>query len=236
MFPLRDSIPVRTVSFITWTIIALNCAVFLLELSLEPDMLDPFVKEFGFVPSQLSTHTARLGLLSVFSAMFMHGGWGHLLGNMWFLHIFGNNIEDRLGHMRYLFLYLVTGCGAAFLQFIIAPASPVPMIGASGAISGVLGAYLVFYPRSTVTTFIPLGLFSRIIEVPAAFYLGIWFLMQLLTGVSSLGGAEAQAGGVAFFAHVGGFVAGLLLCRLLDPGERNSPPRYHYSDYNDWTE
>jgi membrane associated rhomboid family serine protease len=226
MFPLRDSAPAKTFAFITWLIIAINCFVFFGELSMDQPHLERFAMVYGFVPANFSINHTIFGIESIFSSMFLHAGWGHLLGNMWFLHVFGNNVEDRLGHLRYLLLYLLSGIGAAFGQLIVDPSSHVPMIGASGAISGVLGSYLIFFPKSTVTTLIPYGFFSRIVEVPAIFYMGFWFLLQLVTGLFSLAGTPENSGGVAFFAHVGGFIAGLVLAKVL--GERNNDPSIYY--------
>jgi membrane associated rhomboid family serine protease len=146
--------------------------------------------------------------------MFLHGGWLHILGNMWFLHIFGDNIEDRLGHIKYLFFYLLSGIGAAFTQVALNPASGVPMVGASGAIAGVMGAYVFLYPRARIVTLIPIIVFLQVIELPAFVFLGLWFVLQIFSGLTSLG-IGADAGGVAWWAHIGGFAAGALLLVVL---------------------
>ena len=152
----------------------------------------------------------------MFTSMFLHAGWGHLFGNMWFLYIFGDNVEDRFGPFGYLFFYLFCGVCAAATQVLVNPNSTVAMIGASGAISGVLGYYFITYPQARVLTLVPLGAFSRVMEIPAIVFLGIWFAMQFFTGLSSLAVAPAQeAGGVAFWAHVGGFVAGIVLALIM---------------------
>jgi membrane associated rhomboid family serine protease len=155
--------------------------------------------------------------------MFLHGGWGHLLGNMLFLWIFGDNVEDRLGHVRYLAFYLLAGYAATLAHLWASPGSPVPAIGASGAISGVLGAYLFLHPKARIQTLIFFGFFARFIFVPAWVFLPIWFLIQFVSGVAGLRAADPQAGGVAFFAHIGGFVAGPVLLFLLGGGRRRSP-------------
>jgi membrane associated rhomboid family serine protease len=201
MIPLRDVIPSRTTPFVTIGIIGLNAAAFLFELSLPPDQLDLFLRAYGVVPAVLSWPT-------VLTSMFLHGGWLHILGNMLYLWIFGDNVEDRMGHARFVAFYLLCGTAAAFAQVLMRPASMIPTIGASGAIAGVMGAYMVLFPHSRVLTLIPLIIFWELIEVPAIFFLGIWFLMQIFNSVGSLGDT-ADTGGVAFWAHVAGFLAGL---------------------------
>jgi membrane associated rhomboid family serine protease len=214
MIPLRDVIPTRTWPVVTVGIITLNIVAFLYEQSLGPRALDLFVRAYGLVPIDFAW-------LNVVTSMFLHGGWGHIAGNMLYLWIFGDNVEDRLGHGRYLLFYLLCGTGAALAQSYIRPDSTVPMIGASGAISGVLGAYLVLFPHSRVLTLIPIIFFLQIVEVPAIVLLGLWFLMQLISGVGSLG-VRADVGGVAFWAHVAGFVVGLLLVNVLKQPERQT--------------
>ena len=203
MIPLRDIIPSRTTPYVTISLISLNVLVFLYELSLGR-AVDAFTLYFGLVPAAFSWVT-------VFTSMFLHGGLLHVAGNMLYLWIFGDNVEDRMGHGRFLVFYLLCGVAAALAQTITAPDSVVPMIGASGAIAGVMGAYFVLYPKSRIVTLIPLFFFFQVIEVPAILFLGIWFLMQFLSGVGSIvttaGGGPA--GGVAFWAHVAGFVAGI---------------------------
>ena len=210
MLPLRDDIPSATRPTVNYLLIAANVLAFLWELS-GADVL-----AWTLVPARLTVDPAG-NAVTVLTSMFLHGGWLHLLGNMLYLWIFGDNVEDRLGHGRYLLLYLAGGLAAAFAQVAISPDSRVPMLGASGAIAAVLGAYIVLYPRATVYTWI----FLFVVRIPAVVWLGLWFVMQLFSAVASLG-AE-QSGGVAFFAHTGGFVAGLLLVKLLDRGERWRP-------------
>ena len=214
MIPLRDVIPTRTWPVVTVGIICLNVVVFLHEQTLGPRALDLFVREYGLVPADFAWDR-------VVTSMFLHGGWAHIGGNMLYLWIFGDNIEDRLGHGRYLVFYLLCGACAALAQAYIHGSSSVPMIGASGAISGVLGAYLVLFPHSRVLTLIPIIFFLQIVEVPAIVLLGLWFLMQLLSGVGSLG-ARADVGGIAFWAHVAGFVAGLGAVHLFKKPERQT--------------
>jgi rhomboid family protein len=203
MIPLRDVIPSRTTPFITIGLISLNAVFFLFELSLPDGLLQPFLSSYGVVPALFSWPT-------VFTSMFLHGGWFHVLGNMLYLWIFGDNVEDRMGHGRFLVFYLVAGAIAALAQVFVNPGSLVPTIGASGAIAGVMGAYFVLFPHSRVLTLIPLFVFIEIIEIPAIYFLGIWFLMQLLSGVGSMASSSATSGGIAFWAHVAGFVAGFV--------------------------
>jgi membrane associated rhomboid family serine protease len=203
LIPLRDIIPSRTTPVVTISLIAVNILVFVYELSLGR-AVDAFTLYWGLVPAAFSWVT-------VFTSMFLHGGLLHVAGNMLYLWIFGDNVEDRMGHGRFLVFYLLCGVAAALAQTITAPDSVVPMVGASGAIAGVMGAYFVLYPKSRIVTLIPLFFFFQVIEVPAILFLGIWFLMQFVSGVGSIvttaGGGPA--GGVAFWAHVAGFVAGI---------------------------
>jgi membrane associated rhomboid family serine protease len=202
MFPVSDVIPSRTTPFVTIALITANAAAFVYEVRLG-DELEPFVRAFGFVP-------AVPAWPSLVTSMFLHQGWMHFLGNMLYLWIFGDNVEDRLGHARYLMFYLACGALAALGQMVAHPGSRLPMIGASGAIAGVMGAYFVFYPQSRVLTAVFLLFFLDLIEIPAIFFLGIWFVMQLFSGVGSLG-ADAADGGIAFWAHIAGFAAGALV-------------------------
>ena len=208
MIPLRDVIPSRTTPYITVTIIILNALAWFLELSLPREELAVFLQVYGVVP-------ARFQVLTLLTSMFLHGGWMHVIGNMWYLWIFGDNIEDDFGHGRFLIFYLLCGLTAAVGQIVMEPASLLPTIGASGAIAGVMGAYFVLYPESRILTAIFIVIFFDLVEIPAIFFLGIWFLMQLLSGVGSLGVNNAAAGGTAFFAHIGGFLTGLLIGALL---------------------
>ena len=213
MFPVSDVIPSRTVPFVTVSLIIVNLAVFVYQLLLPPPGLDLFIAHYAVVP-------AWFWLPSLVTSQFLHGGWLHVLGNMLYLWIFGDNVEDRLGHGRYLFFYLGAGAAAALLQIVFNPFSAVPMLGASGAIAGVMGAYFVLYPQSRVLAAVFILFYIDLIEIPAIFFLGIWFLMQLLSGVGSLGVSTAASGGTAFWAHVGGFLVGLATGLILRSRDR----------------
>lgn len=216
MIPFRDNIPSRTFPFVTLLLIGANVLVFLREGMLGHHLI-AFVQAYGLIPlrvveSIFSFDVAALpNLLTLFTAMFLHGGWLHLIGNMWYLWIFGDNIEDYLGHFTYLIFYLSCGLLGNLAQVIFNWTSAVPSIGASGAIAGVLGAYLLLYPGARVLTLIPLFILWPIIEIPALIVLGFWFLEQFFMGFSSLAAATPDAGGIAWFAHIGGFVSGMVL-------------------------
>ena len=213
MIPLRDVIPSRTTPGVTVSLIAVNVAVYLFQLMLTERGRDAFIVAFGLVPAYFS-------FVSVVTSMFVHGGLAHLAGNMLFLWIFGDNVEDRLGHGRFIIFYLLCGFVAAFAQTALNPDSLVPMVGASGAIAGVMGAYLVLYPRSRVLMLFPFPVF--LFELPAVVFLVMWFLVQFLNGINQLPVFEQNAisGGVAFWAHVMGFVAGLILVVFMKRPER----------------
>ena len=221
MIPLRDIIPSRTTPIVTISIITLNVLVFIYELSLGR-AVDAFTLYYGLVPAAFSW-------MNVFTSMFLHGSFMHVAGNMLYLWIFGDNVEDRMGHGRFLVFYLLCGIAAAVAQTITVPDSVVPMVGASGAIAGVMGAYFVLYPRSRIVTLIPLFFFFQVIEVPAILFLGVWFAMQFLSGVgsivSSIGGEPA--GGIAFWAHVAGFVAGITGVMVFRRPERQRVEWWH---------
>jgi len=208
MFPVSDVIPSRTVPFVTVSLIVINSVVFLYQWMLPQHALQVFMAHYALIPAYFS-------LSAVLTSMFLHGGWMHIIGNMLYLWIFGDNIEDQLGHAGFLVFYLAAGAVAAVGQVMINADSVVPMVGASGAIAGVMGAYFVLYPESRILTAIFIFFFFDLVEIPAIFFLGIWFLMQLLSGVGSLGVSNASAGGTAFFAHIGGFVTGLLVGAVL---------------------
>ena len=218
MIPLRDTNPSRTIPVVNYFLITTNVIVFLYEFSLSKEMTN-FVFNFGLIPfnftSDLQSYQVNPGtVLPLFTSMFLHGGWMHLIGNMLFLFIFGDNVEDRFGHFKYFFFYIVAGLAAAFTQIYMFPDSQIPMVGASGAISGVLGAYVFMYPTAKITTLIPIFFFFQIIELPAFLFLGIWFLLQIISGMFALG-IGADAGGVAWWAHIGGFAAGAVLFPFL---------------------
>jgi membrane associated rhomboid family serine protease len=203
MIPLRDVIPSRTTPYITVTIIVLNAIAWLFEIALPREIVPAFVQLYGVVPADFRPST-------LITSMFLHGSWSHVLGNMWYLWIFGDNVEDRLGHGRFIVFYLLCGIVAALGQVAADPSSWLPTIGASGAIAGIMGAYFVLYPRSRVLTLIPLIIFWDIIELPAILLLGFWFVMQLFSAGAIAATANAGRGGVAFAAHVAGFVVGML--------------------------
>ncbi len=216
MLPLSDHIPRRTVPVITMLIIIVNVIVFLWELQLGPD-LQQAIFQVAFIPARFWLPGSLFANLeTIFISMFLHGGFLHVGSNMLYLWIFGDNIEDRLGHVRYAVFYLLCGFIAALTHALANPSSTLPAIGASGAIAGVLGAYLILFPRARVTTLIPIFVFIMIRELPAVLLLGFWFVLQLFSGVGSLGVRDAQdMGGVAYFAHIGGFVAGMILIVLM---------------------
>ncbi len=206
MIPLKDNILAKSFCIFNISLILANIAVYLFMLSLSSKGYMAFIMEYGFIPSNIS-------LPNIFSAMFIHGGFMHLLGNMLFLWIFGDNVEDRLGHLNYIIMYLTAGVTATLLHAVLDLNSNLPLIGASGAISGVIGSYFVLYPRAKILTLVPLGLFITVVALPAYIYLGIWFIIQLIYGFSSLG--VVSEGGVAWWAHVGGFVVGYIWASLI---------------------
>jgi len=206
MFPIGDDDSARrTVPVVTYALIAINALVFLLELNNG----DAFIQQWAFVPARFSADAAG-NIATVFSAMFMHGSWLHLGGNMLYLWIFGDNVEDSFGHVKYLIFYLLAGIAATFAQYFAMPESNVPNVGASGAIAGVLGAYILMFPKSRVNVL--LG--RSVVAMPAIVVLGFWIVLQLVSGVGTIAYTNADAGGVAYMAHVGGFVAGFLMAVL----------------------
>jgi membrane associated rhomboid family serine protease len=228
VLPLSDHNPRRTTPVINILLIAVNIFMFFWELSLGPD-IERDLYAVAFVPARF-WHSPFIGLnvIRMFISMFLHGGWLHLGGNMLYLWIFGDNIEDRLGHFKYLIFYLLCGLIATLSHAFFNPGSRVPSIGASGAIAGVLGAYILLFPRAQVTTVIPIFFFITVREIPAIIVLGLWFVLQLFVGVTSLGVEEASAGGVAYFAHIGGFVAGMVLIALMGGMRRRALPYNGY--------
>ncbi len=222
--PLRDIQERRTFPYVNVALIVANFLAFFYELSLGPH-LQGFLVQSAFVPSEyLGAGRPFAGTGSILISMFLHGGWAHIGGNMLYLWIFGDNVEDRLGHFRYLVAYLAMGWIASMSHALANPGSAVPSIGASGAIAGVLGAYLVLFPRARVLTLVPIGFFIRLAELPAILVLGFWFVLQIFNGAMSLGAASAQTTGVAWWAHIGGFAAGLVLGAILRvAGDRRAP-------------
>ncbi len=236
MFPLRDDIPSYRPPVVTTAIVVACALVFVLEVLAGPTRSE-LVFTWGLVPARVVGTFARdpidlMGwLIPFFTSMFLHGGWFHVIGNLWFLWVFGDNVEDRFGHGRFLFFYVFCGVAAAIVQFLFDAGSRIPMVGASGAIAGVLGAYMIFYPRARVLTFIPIFFIPYLIRVPAVVFLGIWFVEQLLAGGMSLGRADG-AGGVAWWAHLGGFACGALLA--FQERERGGPGRRRVEIHDDW--
>jgi membrane associated rhomboid family serine protease len=225
VFPLSDDNPTRITPYVTYGIIALNVLVFLHELSLTPRGLDLFFDTWAIVPIQLTASLTGQPLLSpvpewftLISSQFLHGGFLHIAGNMLFMWIFGNNVEDQLGHFKFLFFYLACGVLAGLTQWFFSVQSEVPSLGASGAIAGVMGAYIIRFPRASVLTLIPLGIFPWFTRIPAIFFLGIWFVQQAFYSFASLGAPSnigMESGGIAYWAHAGGFVFGAVLGPLL---------------------
>lgn len=208
MIPIRDSIKSKHFPKVNMALIIINVLVFLYELGLDQYGLQQFVMKYGAVPVRILSGGGQMdAYLSLFSAMFLHGGWLHLGGNMLFLWVFGDNVEDRFGSVRYLLFYLATGLAGFLVQMAINPVSTAPMIGASGAIAGVLGAYLFMFPKSKIITLIPIIFFFTFLEVPAVIFLVLWFGLQLLNGVAGIG---TQGDLVAWWAHIGGFLTGLV--------------------------
>jgi membrane associated rhomboid family serine protease len=212
MFPLRDTQPSYSKPAVTVLLITINLLVFLYEFSLDSYSQNAFIATYGLVPEHFQYS-------SILTSMFLHGGWMHVLGNMWFLWIFGDNIEDILGHPKFLAFYLLCGVAAALTQVLFNFNSRVPMVGASGAIAGVMGAYLVKFPHSRIRTLV-FFFFILFMDIPAWVMLIYWFAIQLFSGVGSLGDSQASQGGTAFFAHVGGFIAGIVLVNLMGARER----------------
>lgn len=221
MFPIKDAQPSYSRPFVTMLFIAANVLVFLYQFSLESFALNHFIETWALIP-------ANFEVTKVFTSMFMHGGWMHLLGNMWFLWVFGDNVEDSLGHGKYLLFYLLCGAAAALGQMALNPGSTIPMVGASGAIAGVMGGYIVRFPHSRILTLVFIFFFVTFIQVPASIMLAYWFFIQLLSGLGSIAATQATTGGVAWFAHVGGFVAGVALIKLMGARQRYSRRRDVY--------
>src|ERR1700676_1926708 len=212
MIPLRSTERVQSTTFVVGILIALNVLIFLYQASLDPYALDQFVLHWGIVPDAISGH-----LQTLLTSMFLHGGWMHLLGNMLFLWVFGRNVEDLIGGGRFLILYLCCGLAAAILQVVTNPYSRLPTIGASGAIAGVMGAYLIKFPRARIVTLVPIIIFITTVEIPAWAMLLWWFVIQFFSGFGSLAENDYTGGGTAWFAHIGGFVVGMLLIRFFPP-------------------
>ena len=223
MVPLNDDNPTRITPYITYIFITVNVLVFIHEMSLNQSQLNSFFELYAVVPEELTASFNGVNVnqpvpewLTLISSQFLHGGFMHVAGNMLFLWVFGNNIEDRLGHFKYIIFYLTCGVLAALAQWFFSMQSGVPSLGASGAIAGVMGAYIIRFPRARILTLIPLGFFITTIRIPAVFFLGFWFVQQAISGVASLGAtSDIDTGGIAYWAHAGGFVFGVLFGPLL---------------------
>jgi membrane associated rhomboid family serine protease len=235
MIPIRDDTPTYSTPFINYLLIGLNTLIFLFELSLNPQVRQAFVYQFGVEPVRVLTalglaqvHVPQASAVPLLTSMFLHASWLHLIGNMWVLWIFGDNIEDHLGHFPYLVFYLVSGLAASLLHILLNPNSTIPSVGASGAIAGVMGAYFLLFPSARVLTLVPLIIFFTFIWLPAWIVLGYWFVLQFLSGAAtSIAYSSKTSGGIAFWAHVGGFVAGLLMIKLM-PQRIRPRSRYTY--------
>ncbi len=234
MFPLKDTIPSREFPIVTWLLIVVNSVIFLVEISLPTDVLTSIFYQFGVVPARYShpEWAVVLGLpiddyLPFLTNMFLHGGWMHIISNMWTLYLFGDNVEDSLGHTRFLVFYLLSGIAASVTHYIFNADSTVPAIGASGAIAGVMGAYFIMFPHSRIITFIPLFFIPYFIEIPAFVYLWVWFVSQFFSGTFSMLSPES-GGGIAWWAHIGGFLAGIILLPLFK--KRRDAYRRYYPD------
>ena len=220
MIPLRDTHPSYSKPVMTSIIIALNVIVFLYQFSLDPYSQNYFMATYGIIP-------ARFHISTLLTTMFLHGGWMHLIGNMWFLWIYGDNIEDALGHWKFLAFYLLCGVAAGLVHILVNADSRIPTVGASGAIAGVMGAYMVKFPKAQILTLVPIFLFFTTMEIPAVFILGYWFLLQFFNGWGSVGHSNLSQGGVAWFAHIGGFAAGALLIWVMGTKDRFFRPQAH---------
>jgi membrane associated rhomboid family serine protease len=222
MLPIKDLICSKSFPVINYLLIAVNTVVFILELSLSKTALSQFLYIHGVVPVNLSL-TNPFSWITLISHQFIHAGWIHFLGNVWILFIFGDNVEDRMGSLRYFIFYLLGGVIAGVVQAVMAPQSTIPAIGASGAIAAVMGAYFLFYPRARVVTLIPVFIIPWFTELPAVIFLGFWFIIQFFSGVLALGATgSSAAGGIAWWAHISGFLYGLVLGRVLLPAVRRS--------------
>ncbi len=225
MIPLRDTVPARNYPVVNNTLIGISVVTFLIQLVQGPG-LDRFIYIYGLVPARYSVpqisayFSTGQQAFAFISFMFLHGGFWHLLGNMWFLYIFGDNVEDRLGHLRYLLFYLTCGVASGVSHLVLNLNSNVPTIGASGAIAGVMGAYFILHPRARILTLIPILFIPYFLEIPAFFFLGFWFILQFL----SAAGSQGQAGGVAWWAHIGGFVFGMIFLKIFETLPSVRPP------------
>lgn len=227
MIPLRDNIPSKSFPIVNWFLIITNLGIFLFEVFfLNQQQAEAMIYKYGLIPDQVrfggltSLNEIRITVLRpFFTNMFLHGGWGHIISNMWILFIFGDNVEDRMGKIGYFLFYILCGLIASFTHFMLHRHSGVPAIGASGAISGVMAAYMFMFPKSNILSFIPIIIIPFFLPIPAIIYIGLWFVGQLISGASSLM-LSSSATGIAFWAHIGGFLGGLLIYRLFDTSRR----------------
>ncbi len=232
MFPIRDTVRTRSFPFINWMIIILNGLVFFLLSNLSPSGLDQFLDSFALIPALIDV-SQPFSLILFFTHIWMHGSLFHLISNMWMLFIFGDNVEDRMGSVRYLLFYILGGIFAGILQFYFAADATIPTLGASGAIAAVMGAYFLFFPHSKVITFVPIFFFGWFINIPSLIFLGIWFVSQVFSGVIELTAAAGGAmGGVAWWAHIGGFLFGLILANPFCTGRKKR--RSYTDEYYPW--
>ena len=224
MFPIRDTNKSKTFPIVNWIIIVINASIFLVQVRLPRETVEIIYSTFGVVPMRFA-ELHLLAPISLFSSQFLHGGWLHIIRNLWILYIFGDNVEDHMGHLQYLVFYLMTGVIGGALQVITQPFSTIPIIGASGAISGVLGAYILLFPRARVLTFVPIFILPWLVEIPAVIFLGVWFLSQFVNVINEA--SSVISSGVAYWAHLGGFGAGFLLARRIRKIRNTS-----FKDYN----
>lgn len=229
MIPLKDSIKSSKFPIVNTILIIVNVLIFIYEFSLGKE-INQFVFKYGLIPASV-TSFSEIGFIDrispFFTSMFLHGSWLHMIGNMLFLYIFGDNVEDKLGHFKYIIFYVLAGISAAILQIITNFKSPVPMIGASGAISGVLGAYLLFFPGSKILTLVPIFFFIQLMHIPAKVFILIWFFIQFISGIGSIG-ISKSIGGIAFWAHIGGFIAGLIFASVFNGRKKRSAFKKDY--------
>jgi len=238
MIPIRDNQPSSRFPLVNWLLILANVLIFIYEISLEPSALESFVMTYGLVPAEVISQPLE-NWMPFITSIFLHGGWLHLIFNMLALYIFGDNIEDRLGHIPYLAFYLFGGIAGSVMHILFNTQSNLPTIGASGAIATILGAYLILYPRARVVTIIPIFIFIQVVQLPAPLYLGFWFLSQLLSGAAQITSEAYQSGGVAWWAHIGGFAAGAITALLFyRQKKRKFRPSRAYEDIisgrDDW--
>ncbi len=226
MLPIRDNVPSRSFPVMTVSLIVVNTVIFLFEVSMGQRALAGFVTRYALIPGHVAAYFSgaqlepRRVFFPFFSSMFMHAGWIHLIGNMWYLWIFGDNVEDRLGHVRFLVFYVLCGLIGNAAHYALNPASSLPALGASGAIAGVLGAYIISYPGARILVLLPIFFFIQFIELPALVVLGFWFILQFLSGAASVV-ASGETGGVAWWAHIGGFLGGITIFYLFRPRPRS---------------